>query len=62
MGTNGTTANATGLAAAIGTALVTVASALGVDLDQTSAVALSGALITILTFVVGRLSNGEASE
>lgn len=59
MGSNQTTATATGLAAAVGTVIVTVASAAGVDLDQTAAVALSGAVITIITYVVGRFT-GQA--
>jgi hypothetical protein len=52
-GSNQTTVATTGMAAAMATVLVTIASIAGVDLDQTQAVAVSGALITLVTIAVG---------
>lgn len=52
-GSNQTTVVATGLASAVATVIVTIASIAGVDLDQTQAVALAGAVITIVTIAVG---------
>jgi len=60
-GSNQTTVATTALGGALGTILVTVASVAGVDLDQTQAVALAGAVVVLVTAVVGYFTKPKTS-
>lgn len=60
-GSNETTVATTALGGALGTVLVVVASVAGVDLDQTQAVALAGAVVVLVTAAVGYFHKSAAN-
>lgn len=60
-GSNQTTVATTAVGGALGTVLVILASVAGVDLDQTQAVALAGAVVVLVTAAVGYFTKPKAA-